>query len=60
MFRKFLFKRQKKSRIVPVIIYKKSCESILPRNIHYNVKYKINYNYENKNAMLDTEKEISL
>lgn len=60
MLRLFSFKRQKKSRVVPVIIYKKSHESILPTNIHYNVKYKINYNHDIKNACLDTEKEISL
>jgi ribosomal protein L25 (general stress protein Ctc) len=60
MFRKFSFKRHKKSRVVPAIIYKKSCESILPINIHNNVKYKINYNHDHKNTCLDTEKEISL
>lgn len=60
MFRLFSFKKQKKSRVVPAIIYKNSHESILPRNIDYNIKYKINYNHDIKNACLDTEKEISL
>ena len=60
MFRKFLFKRQKKSRVVPVLISENTCETILPTK-YTMTKYKINYVSENKNpTSLDIKKEITI
>ena len=60
MFRKISFKKQKKSRVVPVIISEKSCESILLTK-KAKTKYKINFTSGNKKiTSLDTEKEITM
>ena len=60
MFRKFSFKRQKKSRVVPIVISENTCETILPTKSTMT-KYKINHVSENKNpSILDIKKEITM
>ena len=66
MFRKISFKKQKKSRVVPVIISENSYKHILPGKTN-NTKYKLNYNnncndtcLNIENTFLNIEKEISL
>lgn len=51
MFRKFSFKRQKKSRVIPVIISENSRETMLLTKTH-KTKYKINIASGNRKPLV--------
>ena len=60
MFRKFSFKKQKKSRVVPVIISENSCETIFLTK-GAKTKYKIVHVSGNKKTSIsDIEKETTM
>mgnify|MGYP001222511091 CR=1 FL=1 len=60
MFRKFSFKRQKKSRVIPAIISENSCEPMLLTKTA-KTKNKINNVSGNrKPSNLDMEKEMTM